>query len=91
MKVIGLARHSVSARTKCGGCFSAAEARISWRLLFGTNGVQGDTIGRSDTRVGSGETAGTFALEAFKRVSRDLITQREHVADVFLARGTVYS
>ena len=89
MKVIELATHSVSARTKCGGCFSAAEARISWKLLFGTNEVQGDTIGRSDTRVGSGETARTFPLEAFKRASRDLITQREHIADMFLARGTV--
>jgi len=89
MKVIELATHSVSARTKCGGCFSAAEARISWRLLFGTNVVQGDTIGRSDTRVGSGETVGTILLEAFKRTSRDLITQRECIADMFLARGTV--
>jgi hypothetical protein len=56
MKMIGLARHSVSAPTKMWWlrfCHSAAAARISWKLLFGAYVVQGDTIGRSDTRVGS--------------------------------------
>jgi hypothetical protein len=90
-KIIKLTRHSVSAQTRRGGCFSVLcrLGYIPMKNLFGVDVTRGDTIGRSDTRRDSvGVCSKDLALRAVERTPRDMITHGEYDTELFLAGCT---